>query len=103
MPPPAGHPRYYSPAQNNYSETNELAKYLVRSQLLTSELTKFDDSPENYLSWKSSFINSIESLELRACEEIDLLVKSLGPESTKHAQRIKAVNINKPVVALNLI
>ncbi|XP_042073747.1 uncharacterized protein LOC121813867, partial [Haplochromis burtoni] len=51
----------------------------------------------------TSFINAIDTLELRASEQIDLLVKSLGPESTKHAPRIKAVNITNPAVALELI
>lgn len=102
-PPSAGRFRYYPPDPNSSRDSNELAKYLMRSQLLTSELTKFDDKPENYLSWKSSFINAIDTLELRASEQIDLLVKSLGAESTKHAHRIKAVNITNPAVALELI
>lgn len=101
--PSTARTQYYSPARYHSNDTSELAKYLVRSQLLASELTKFGDKPEDYLSWKSSFINAIESLELKAGEEMDLLIKSLGPESAKHARRIKAVNINKPSVALQLI
>ncbi|XP_061885884.1 uncharacterized protein LOC133636154 isoform X3 [Entelurus aequoreus] len=101
--PSTVHNQYYSPAQYHSNDTNELAKYLVRSQLLTSELTKFDDKPENYLAWKSSFTNATESLDLKAGEEIDLLIKSLGPESVKHARRIRAVNINKSPAALQLI
>lgn len=101
--PSGGRFQNYAPAQNHSSDTSELARYLVKSQLLTSELGKFDDKPENYLSWKSSFLNATETPDLKATEENDLLIKLLGPESTKHAQRIKVVNISKPFVAKELI
>nr|XP_054596974.1 uncharacterized protein LOC129163443 [Nothobranchius furzeri] len=103
MTPSTGRSQYWPTAQHYSSDTNELAKYLVKSQLLVSELDKFDDKPENYLSWKSSFISGTEHLDLKVGEEIDLLIKSLGPESARHARRIKAVNISKSAVALRLI
>lgn len=98
--PSVGRSQHYNQSP---SDTNELAKYLLKSQLLTSELSKFDDKPENYLCWKSSFLNATKTLNFNEAEEVDLLIKSLGPESSKHAKRIKAVNINKPYMAVDLI
>lgn len=98
--PSTDHSQYYPPAQYYTGDTHELAKYLVKTELLVSELDKFDDKPENYLSWKALFINATDSFDLKGGEEIDL-IKSL--ESAKQACRIKAVNISKSDVALKLI
>ena len=83
--------------------TSELAKYLARSQIVSSGLTRFNDQPEHFLSWKSSFINAIEGLDLNAGEEMDLLIKWLGTESAEHARRIKSVNVRNSSAGLKLI
>lgn len=64
---------------------------------------KFDDKPENYLAWKSSFLYVIDNLALRAGEESDLLIKWLGTESSEHARSIKSVNVKNPSVGLEHI
>lgn len=92
-----------APHQSNDIVTSDLAKYLARSQLVSSGLTSFDDKPDNYLSWKGSFINTIEGLDLKASEEMDLLIKWLGAESAEHARRIKSVNVRNPSAGLCLI
>ena len=70
---------------------------------MTGGLSKFDDKPENYLSWKATFQSTIDDLGLTASEEINLLIKWLGPKSSEHAKRVKAVNIRHPSVGLNMI
>ncbi|XP_048035615.1 uncharacterized protein LOC125261089 [Megalobrama amblycephala] len=103
--------RYYSPnvgnephaAKRENSEIFNLAKFLARRDLLTAGLIKFDDKPENYLAWKSTFSNAIEDLDLKPCEELDLLTKWLVPESVEHARRIRSVHINYPAVGLSRI
>lgn len=74
------------------SATFELAKYLAWSQVMSSSLTKFDDQPENYQAWTSSFLSAIEDLELTAGEELDLLIKWLGKQSAEQARRTKSVS-----------
>ncbi|KAL1267084.1 hypothetical protein QQF64_002759 [Cirrhinus molitorella] len=83
--------------------TLDLAKFLARNQLVTSGLNKFDDRPENYLAWKSSFLNAIKNLDLSAGEEFDLLIRWLGRESADHARRIKSVNVRNLPAGLELI
>ncbi|KAL4000683.1 acetylcholinesterase [Sarotherodon galilaeus] len=68
-----------------------------------ARLSKFDDKPENYLSWKATFQSTVRDLGLKATEEINLLIKWLGPESSEHAKRLKAVNIKHPPAGLNMI
>ncbi|XP_035985049.1 uncharacterized protein LOC118558666 [Fundulus heteroclitus] len=83
--------------------TSDLARFLARSQLLTGGLSKFDDKPETYLSWKATFQSTIRDLGLTASEEMNLLIKWLGTESSEHAKRLKAVNIKNPPAGLYMI
>ncbi len=70
---------------------------------MSSVLTRFVDRPENYLTWKSSFLSTVKSLDLTAGEEMDILIKWLGPDSAQHARRIKSVNVRNPAYGLELI
>lgn len=94
--------REYKPNRSS-PDVLDLAKYLARRELITAGLTKFNDKPENYWAWKSTFSNAIEDLELKPSEELDLLIKWLGPESTEHARRIRSVHIRHPEEALNMV
>ncbi|XP_062415794.1 uncharacterized protein LOC119194889 [Pungitius pungitius] len=80
----------------------DFAKYLARRELVTTGLNKFDDRPESFRAWQSSFLNATQGLELTASEELDLLVKWLGKESSEHIRRIRAVHITNPQAALQL-
>lgn len=50
----------------------------MRRAVVTSGLTEFDDHPDNYWAWKSSFQSVIDELTLTSREELDLLIKWLG-------------------------
>lgn len=91
------------PVYEAHNTTTELARFLARSQLVTGGMNKYDDRPENYLSWKSTFLGTIEGLGLTINEEIDLMIKWLGPESSEQARRIKAVNVHHPSQGLKMI
>ncbi|XP_063448356.1 uncharacterized protein LOC134727857 [Mytilus trossulus] len=81
---------YYPTTINNSSE--ELATFIVKKDLLISRIQKFDDKAEYFGSWKKSFCDTVKELSLSASEEVDLLVKYLGPESTKSAVSIRSAN-----------
>ena len=80
----------------------EVAQFLVRRELLSSSLTKFDDQPESYWAWRSSFLNSIRGIDLTCSEELDLLTKWLGPQSSAHIKRIRAVHVNDSTQGLKM-
>lgn len=88
---------------NPGNHTFDLARFLARSQVITSGLTKFDDTPEHYQAWRASFISAIEPLGLTPNEEVDLMVKWLGKESSEHAARVRAVNVDQPMNGLKAI
>lgn len=93
-------PVYASSNPSVTPETEHLARYLARRDLVSTSLYRFDDKPENYLAWQSSFSNATTGLGLTSTEMLDLLIKWLGPESVKHIKRIRSVHVGNPDVAL---
>ena len=79
---------------------DEINKYLLRKELLLTRLIQFDDTPETYMSWKSSFRQVCQELNISASEEIDLMIKWLGEESRKYALSLKNVYRNNPAIGL---
>ena len=71
--------------------------------MVTSGLLKYNDLPENYWAWKSSFLRSTSGLDLTPAEELDLLSKWLGAESSEQAMRIRSVHIHNPTAGLQMV
>lgn len=74
----------------------EFSKFLLKKDLQLSRLTPFNDKPETFAVWKTSFTSVMCELGVTAAEELDLLVKNLGPESSKYALSIRASNARNP-------
>lgn len=80
-PPPMSHAASFHNYPHEAPVRTDLAKYLVRREMVTSGQLKFDNHPENYWAWKSSFLDITKGLHLSAREVLDLLIKCLGPQS----------------------
>ena len=92
------------PVNTQYSACSDLSKFLIKKDLLLTRLTDFDDErPDTYLSWKNGFQNVMSELSATSSEQLDLLIKYLGKESTKWPMTLKASNIHMPEHALSLI
>jgi len=74
----------------------DFTTYLIRREMVSSGLTQFDDRPENYWAWKTSFQSITHDLNLTHREELDLLVKWLGTESSTQGKRIRSVYVTSP-------
>ena len=68
-----------------------------------SRLYSFNDKPESFRMWKSSFSEVVKEIGVTPSEEMDLLIKWLGVESKKHALSIKSCNTHDPVKGLQRI
>lgn len=88
--------------QNEASDMLNFAKYLARRELVNTSLVKFDDRPESFRAWKSAFVGATEGLGLTAGEELDLLIRWLGKESSDHVKRLRSAHVSDPKVALNV-
>ncbi|XP_056093862.1 uncharacterized protein LOC130072671 [Rhinichthys klamathensis goyatoka] len=96
-------PPIYNTSPPSAVAATDLGKYLMRREMVSSGLLKFDDKPENYWAWKASFISSTDDLKLSAREELDLLCKWLGPSSSEQAKRIRAVHIHNAPTGLRML
>lgn len=88
---------------NNNVNANELTRFLMKKDLLLSRFTVFNDQPESFPVWKSSFVNISRDLGVNPREELDLLLKWLGPDSNKHAQSRRIANASDPAEALRKV
>lgn len=77
-----------------------LAQYLIRRDLTTLGLYQFDDKPENYRAWYISFTNTINGINLSAAQQLDLMTKWLGKESSEYVKRICSVYVGNPTEVL---
>ncbi|XP_044152103.1 uncharacterized protein LOC122939941 [Bufo gargarizans] len=93
------HQRTFTPMSER-PDMNDIARYMVRHELINTSLSRFDDCPESYRAWRSTFKATIADLNLTAKEELDLLIKWLGPESAGRVKRLKTVHIDHPDAGL---
>lgn len=78
--------------------SNDLARFLLKKDLLLSRLTNFNDRPDSYRSWKASFKGVVNDLGANPSEEIDLLIRYLGAESKQHAVSLRSVYVCDPAM-----
>jgi hypothetical protein len=70
-----------SPNALLHNAMSDITRFMNRKDFLLSRFVNFDDKPESYESWKASFQSVTRELGVTPFEEMDLLVKWLGPES----------------------
>ena len=94
------HAPYLEQVSEKADILKDMTKYLLKKDLILTRLTNFNDSPDTYQSWKASFKHVVREIEVNEIEEIDLLIKWLGPESRKHGVSLKSVYRHNPGKAL---
>lgn len=95
-------PNSHHAPHNSDAPMADFARFLARRELITTGLFKFDDTPENFRAWQSSFLNATGGIDLTYSQQLDLLVKWLGKESSEHVKRIRAVYTTNPKAAFQL-
>ncbi|KAJ8381227.1 hypothetical protein SKAU_G00020050 [Synaphobranchus kaupii] len=101
--PPQPSPSPHRKSSPEPEPAQDLAKYLMRRELVSSGLLQFDDRPKHFWSWKASFLSVIQDLSLAPREELDLLVKWLGADSSEQARRIRSVYVLNPGAGLRMV
>ena len=79
-----------------HSSTREFGQYLSKKDLLLTRFQKFNDDPVNYHLWRTTFKSICDELSVSPQEEIDLLTKWLGPESSKQTISLRLSNLHNP-------
>lgn len=81
---------------------DHLTRYIAKKDLISSRFSTYDDNPTHYSSWKATFQNIVTEVQASPLEHLDLLVRWLGPDSTKQVQSIRSANVQDPEKALKL-
>ncbi|KAI3352353.1 hypothetical protein L3Q82_005321 [Scortum barcoo] len=89
----------HTPASTSHP-AEPFAQYMARRDLVTSGLYQYDDRPENFRAWYSSFAGAIAEVHLTPTQELDLMTKWLGKESSNQVKRIRSVHVTNPTLAL---
>eukprot|EP00794_Sanderia_malayensis_P004326 gene4326-4899_t len=97
-------PTIYQPVQTQQPDPiMSLTKHLMKKELISTGLLKFDDNPANFRAWKASFKAATEDLELTEAQEINLVVKWLGEKSLKIVNPVCTINIENPQLGLKRV
>ena len=71
---------------NNASQpVADLTKFLMKKDLILARISKYDDNPSLFYTWKLTFKNVVEELGVTPMEELDMLIRYLGVESARQA------------------
>ena len=84
-------------------QSDNLATLFLRKDLITSRLYAFDENPGNFEAWKKSFKNAMFEMKASPEEELDILIKHLGKESSQYAISIRNANSATPMRGLHLL
>ena len=86
-----------------HTESSSLSALFLRKDLITSRLYAFDENPSNFEAWKRGFRNAMHEINASPEEELDILVKHLGKESSQYAISIRNANAASPLRGLRLL
>ncbi|KAK3108867.1 hypothetical protein FSP39_017555 [Pinctada imbricata] len=95
-------PQYTTGIIPNYDAFN-VSTFLLKKDLVPQRMSKFDDDPSSYMVWKGTFRNVVAEVGANSFEQLDLLLRWLGPQSARQATSIRRANPNDANIALRKI
>ncbi|KAM9316433.1 LOW QUALITY PROTEIN: uncharacterized protein PAF06_007453 [Gastrophryne carolinensis] len=95
-----GAPRVVTATSSEKSDMSEFARFMVSRELINTSLSKFDDCAESYRAWKATFKAAIANLNLTTEQELDLMIKWLGPGSTNRIKSLRTVYVGQAEAGL---
>ena len=85
--------------QMNDTRSQSLPPYLqfmARQELIGKKVEQFDDRPENFRTWKTSFMNLIRNVPMTPSEQLSLIIEHTSNESRKLVQRLRNAYVENP-------
>ena len=86
----------YTPHNPTNTLMSDISRFMFRKDFLLSRFSNFDDKPESFEAWRASFQSIIRELGVSPFEEMDLLIKWLGLQSSQFAKFIRIANAHDP-------
>ncbi|XP_071492621.1 uncharacterized protein [Diadema antillarum] len=80
---------------------SDISNVLLRKELVSSGLVKFNDRAFSYRSWKATLGRVITELQLTQSQEMGLIMKWLGKESSQLVSAIHDIHVDRPNVGVS--
>ena len=87
-------------SRSEFYSTVSRENHKIKGKILLKSLQAFDDQPEHFAFWRTSFTEITTELQTTPLEELELLTQNLGPSSKKYANSIRVTSPFKPKEAL---
>ena len=71
-------------------------EFIARRELISNKIETFDDKPENYHTWKGSFLNMTQGVNLSDSEQLALIIEYTTKDSKWLVQRLHNAYIGNP-------
>ena len=71
-------------------------EFMARRELIANKIEKFDNSPENFHTWKISFKNMTKNISITPSEELSLLIEYTTNNSKRLIQQLRNAYIENP-------
>ena len=71
-------------------------EFMARREVITKKVQKFDDEPENFHTWETSFKTMLKDIAISPEEELSLLSEYTSKESRKLVQKLRNACIQNP-------
>jgi hypothetical protein len=78
-----------SSSNSDQSLMKSCIEFMARRELIANKIGKFDNSPENFHTWKLSFKNMTRNINITPCEELSLIMEYTTNESKKLVQKLR--------------
>ena len=75
---------------------------MARREVITKKVLKFDDKPENFHTWETSFKTMLKDIAISPEEELSLLSEYTSKESRKLVQKLRNACIQNPAKGLGV-
>ena len=82
--------------QHDQNLMKSCIEFVARRELIANKIEKFDNSPENFHTWKLSFKNMTRNINITPSEELSLIIEYTTNESKKLVQKLRNAYIENP-------
>jgi hypothetical protein len=71
-------------------------EFMARRELIANKIEKFDNNPENFHTWKSSFKNMTNNINITPSEELSLIMEYTTNDSKRLVQKLRNAYMANP-------
>ncbi len=83
-------------SSSDQSMMKSYIEFMARRELIANKIEKFDNNPENFHTWKSSFKNMTNNINITPSEELSLIMEYTTNDSKRLVQKLRNAYMANP-------